>query len=206
MIRRIGVTAGLSVLGSLIAATGAFANTATVGQLFPPTLSCSGSFTYLQTAAVGNSYVIPFNGTITSWSFQDAATPVTGLKLKVGRAVGGQYVIDAEAAAGTQTPNTVNTYSANIPVKAGQFIGMTQAGGDCASPAPGYTFTAFTGDVTPSSTPVTPLGMAAASVPIQATVQEAPTGQRAAALKKCKKKHSHKARKKCKKKANLLPI
>ena len=33
-----------------------------------------------------------------------------------------------------------------------------------------------------------------------------PTGQRAAALKKCKKKHSKKARKKCRKKAQLLPI
>jgi hypothetical protein len=34
----------------------------------------------------------------------------------------------------------------------------------------------------------------------------APTGQRAAALKKCKKKHSKKAKKKCKKKARLLPV
>jgi hypothetical protein len=33
-----------------------------------------------------------------------------------------------------------------------------------------------------------------------------PTGQRAAALKKCKKKHSHKAKKKCKKKARKLPV
>jgi neocarzinostatin family protein len=33
-----------------------------------------------------------------------------------------------------------------------------------------------------------------------------PTGQRAAALKKCKKKHSHRQRKKCKKKAKLLPV
>jgi hypothetical protein len=33
-----------------------------------------------------------------------------------------------------------------------------------------------------------------------------PTGQRAAALKKCKKKHRKQARKKCKKKANLLPV
>jgi hypothetical protein len=32
------------------------------------------------------------------------------------------------------------------------------------------------------------------------------TGQRAAALKKCKKKHSKKARKKCRNKANLLPV
>lgn len=33
-----------------------------------------------------------------------------------------------------------------------------------------------------------------------------PTGQRAAALKKCKKKHSHKKRKRCKKRANRLPV
>jgi hypothetical protein len=33
-----------------------------------------------------------------------------------------------------------------------------------------------------------------------------PTGQRAAALKKCKKKHTAKARKRCRKKANLLPV
>jgi hypothetical protein len=34
----------------------------------------------------------------------------------------------------------------------------------------------------------------------------APTGQRAAALKKCKKKHSKKAGKKCRKKSKLLPV
>jgi hypothetical protein len=33
-----------------------------------------------------------------------------------------------------------------------------------------------------------------------------PTGQQAAALKKCKKKHSHKKRKKCRKKAQQLPV
>jgi hypothetical protein len=38
------------------------------------------------------------------------------------------------------------------------------------------------------------------------TTPTAPTGQRAAALKKCKKKHPHKAKKKCKKKANRLPV
>ena len=37
-------------------------------------------------------------------------------------------------------------------------------------------------------------------------VASTPTGQRAAALKKCKKKHSKKARKKCRKKAQRLPV
>ena len=39
-----------------------------------------------------------------------------------------------------------------------------------------------------------------------ATQSCTPTGQRAAALKKCKKKQSKKARKKCRKKAQLLPV
>jgi hypothetical protein len=47
---------------------------------------------------------------------------------------------------------------------------------------------------TPPSVPATP-----PSVP-------ANTGQRAAALKKCKKKHSAKARKRCRKKAKLIPV
>ena len=42
--------------------------------------------------------------------------------------------------------------------------------------------------------------------PTTTPVSTAPTGQRAAALKKCKKKKSATARKKCKKKAKKLPI
>jgi hypothetical protein len=41
---------------------------------------------------------------------------------------------------------------------------------------------------------------------LPAPTTPAATGQRAAALAKCKKKKSKKARKKCKKKANLLPV
>lgn len=47
---------------------------------------------------------------------------------------------------------------------------------------------------TPAVPPITPV-----------TPAPGPTGQRAAALKKCKKKHSKQARKKCKRKAKLLP-
>ncbi|MDX6616630.1 MAG: hypothetical protein QOD60_1721 [Solirubrobacterales bacterium] len=58
-----------------------------------------------------------------------------------------------------------------------------------ASPGGDFTFTTY---VVPSaSAPSTSAG---------------PTGQRAAALKKCKKKHSHKKRKKCKKRAQKLPV
>jgi CSLREA domain-containing protein len=54
---------------------------------------------------------------------------------------------------------------------------------------------AGTGDGCPVSTPPPP-----------SSGSSGPTGQRAAALKKCKKKKSAKARKKCKKKANKLPV
>jgi hypothetical protein len=42
--------------------------------------------------------------------------------------------------------------------------------------------------------------------PASAAAPPGPTGQRDAALKKCKKKHSRKARRKCRKKAALLPV
>jgi hypothetical protein len=48
--------------------------------------------------------------------------------------------------------------------------------------------------------------IASRSFTVQASPPAGPTGQRAAALKKCKKKKSAKARKKCKAKANKLPV
>jgi hypothetical protein len=49
-------------------------------------------------------------------------------------------------------------------------------------------------------------GTATSPPPPPPAANTGPTGQRAAALKKCKKKKSKQARKKCKKKANRLPV
>jgi PASTA domain len=119
----------------LLSASSAGATTVTVGQLFTPMSGCGGA-TFLQTGmASGTSYTVPTAGVITSWSFEDGASAVSGLKLKVGRsATVGNYTIVADAAAGTQVANTVNTYSAHIPVKAGDLIGLFATGsGPCAS-------------------------------------------------------------------------
>ncbi len=106
--------------------------TTTVGQLFPPTFDCVGQRTYLQTGvADGNSYVIPRGGVMTEWTFRSGATPVVGLELKVGHETDTGYVIDAEAVAGPQTPNAANSYPVNIPVVAGQMIGIAHNGGNC---------------------------------------------------------------------------
>jgi hypothetical protein len=163
------------------------------------------------------SYVIPFDGVITSWAWHAGATPVTDLKLKVGRSVGGgQFVIDAEAPAGSQTPNAATSYPANILVQADEIIGITQNGGSCTSEDVGYETTFWEGDVPPSPNPVTPFAtFPDRSLPVQVTVAQTPvtqpTGQRAAALKRCKKrarKHNwpHSKLKKCKKRARLLPV
>jgi hypothetical protein len=207
MARKILVALGLTALVSLGSAAAASATTATVGELFNPTANCVGTYTYLQTGSSGGGgFVIPFNGVITSWTFQEGALTVNGLKLKVGHQAGSQFVIDAESPAGTQTPNAATPYPVNIPVQAGQYIGISQTGGgSCVGAAPGYTITGFTGDVPPGST-ATPLGNAPGyRLPVQATVLQV-TGQRAAALKKCKKKHSNRARKRCRKKAKKLPL
>jgi hypothetical protein len=86
------------------------------------------------------------------------------------------------------------------------------SGGDAffaASSPPSTTWIPFTGDLDEVDqafktyvAPPTP--GAPPSGPTPPT--SAPTGQRAAALKKCKKKHSKLARKKCKKRANKLPV
>jgi hypothetical protein len=113
----------------ILSASSAAAKSVTIGQLSTPNQSCVDA-TLLQPGAAG-AYTVPKAGVITSWSFQDAGTINPGLKLKVARPTGtaDTYKIVAEDTAGTQTPNTVNTYSAHIPVRAGNFLGIYQGGG-----------------------------------------------------------------------------
>jgi hypothetical protein len=103
----------------------------------------------------GTSYTVPKAGVITSWSFDDGATTVPGLKLKVGHSAGGvDYKITGEAAAGGQTANAVNTYKTHIPVKAGALIGILQNGGNCGSNTGNGadSFVAALSDVLPGTT------------------------------------------------------
>lgn len=123
-----------AVFGGVSAASAA-ATTVKVGQLFTPNYpSCSGG-TALQThVASGNSYRVPKDGVITSWSWHDGANTVPGLQLKVGRQKSGAtYKIVGQATAGGQTPNTVHTYHTHIRVHAGDLIGVYENGGSCYS-------------------------------------------------------------------------
>jgi hypothetical protein len=64
---------------------------------------------------------------------------------------------------------------------------------------------AFRTYVAPPTTEPPPTATPPADMPL-AVGASTPNGQRAAATKKCKKKHSHKQRKRCNKKANRLPL
>ncbi len=134
------------------------------------------------------------------------------------------------------TAGIVNPFATRLPVSGGEMLGLRGenaastyggmagdnvlelSGGD---PAPGETRSAVG-----APEPVTLVNVSAVlepdadgdgfgdetqdQCPTNATTQgpcpATATGQRAAALKKCKKKHSAKKRKKCKKKANKLPV
>jgi len=131
--RRGALAVGLASAIGLLAPSAAEARTVTIGQLFTPTLSCNQDLTVLQLGAKGRTYRVPKAGVITSWSFETGATIVSNLTLKVARPSGGGYRITGQAKAGAETSNSVNTYKAKIPVKAGELIGIYENGGDCAS-------------------------------------------------------------------------
>jgi Ca2+-binding RTX toxin-like protein len=149
-----------------------------VGQNFAPT-ACTGgtTFTALQfTSGEGNPYTVAAAGVITSWSFQTGSSAVPGLKLKVARPQSalGSYLFIGESAAGTQTPNAVNTYPANIPVEAGDTIGIyfgAPAGAPCYTPLlhPNDDVVLFDGDPPANTTAMVEDGTTA-RIPVSATV------------------------------------
>ena len=153
-------------------------STSTVGQNFAPT-ACNGAttFTALQfKSAAGNPYTVATAGVISSWSFRSGSSAVPGLKLKVARPQStlGSYLFVGEAAAGTQTPNAVNTYPANIPVQAGDVIGIyfgAPAGAPCYDPTlqAGDDVVFFDGDP-PVNSVATVVDGTSARIPVSAAV------------------------------------
>jgi hypothetical protein len=140
----LGLLACLAAIGLAVStAAAAKPKTVTVGQNVTPTEPCSGPFTVLQTGvASGRSYTVPKAGVITSWSWEDGPSTVSGLKLAVARKVGlGRYEIVGTARAGKQTVDSIHTYKAHIPVKAGDVIGFSLSPSGAGSCVQGTTST-----------------------------------------------------------------
>jgi hypothetical protein len=247
MIRKIGLAS--MIAGFALAAPGPASAATTLGETFVPE-SC-GTDTYIQTADPGNRYMVPFDGVITQWSYRSDSTPPAGIRFKVGRtaayadlSMDTNVTIVGQSATETLVPDALNTYGTQIPVKAGDRIGEFIPA-DCSRFDPSYTDHYFNADVQPGDTELFThetyqqdisavlepdcdhdgLGDETQDPDILSCKPPA-TGQRAAALKKCKKKHKkalerktanhtltpqvkkqlNKKFKKCKKKANLLPL
>jgi hypothetical protein len=236
MIRKAGLlTVLVGAAGIALAAPGGASAATTLGQTFVPTNDFSDGWTGLQAESPADQYAAPSPGVITSWSFEASAGSVPqGLKLKVGRAGGGtDFTIVGESSPKNPTASQLNTYTdVSIPVQTGDVIGLYMG----SLTADTYRNTALDsgfgeveqeGDFAPN-TSTTYEGPFNIQLDVSAKLEPdcdhdgsgdesqdsdtsschpaAVTGQRAAALKKCKKKKTKKARKKCRKKARKLPV
>jgi hypothetical protein len=159
-----------------LVAVGSAWGATTVGQLFDPIDGCAANSIYLQTGvASGTGYTIPSDGVVTSWSYRLDNAAISGLTLEIaGPGAAGSHTIVGQAAAGSQTPGAVNSYPAQIPVKAGDVVGIffgsggncvlgTGMGGDAIdyhagdlSPGASATFTQLTGNRLPVQVTVEP--------------------------------------------------
>jgi hypothetical protein len=139
LVRRFSL-ASVVVALSLAASASPATASVTVGQTAqsPPVSSNTGdSFDLLQATVVsGNGYVVPTNGTLTSWSTYANASGGM-LAMKIYRPLGGNtYMAVAHDGPRALTPSVLNTFTGlNVQVKAGDVLGdgtPSAAGGPSA--------------------------------------------------------------------------
>ncbi len=128
MLRRLGFTAVVASIGALLVATAAQASTIAVGSVLPPgsTPTAFGQVeTFFNTALPekGANLTSPVSGAIVRWRVQDAEGGPFYLRVLRPNGSGGYM------AAGTSNPATpsgggLQTFTANLPVKAGDLIGV----------------------------------------------------------------------------------
>jgi len=151
--------AGLVAVVVLVPSSGANASE-TIGEAFTPDPngSCGGDGLVFQTSSPGARYAAPEAGVINSWTFTAASAPgqVGSLKLKVGRVVApNTLTIAGESPLVTPVAGRENTYPVQIPVAAGDLLGLYIAEDThCLRDAPsfGYTILSRPGDAQVGST------------------------------------------------------
>jgi hypothetical protein len=96
-----------------------------IGATFVPT-DGYGAGTYLQSVTPAGQYSAPSSGVISSWSYQAGSAPALAIKLKVARSAAGgdDFTIVGESALKNPVLDMLNTYSVQIPVQAGDFLGL----------------------------------------------------------------------------------
>jgi hypothetical protein len=155
MMRRISLASFVAVAALIATSASPARASITIGQLAPETSSnCRGTLDRVQgTVTSGNTYVVPGTGTITSWSTN--AKPVAGQQqtMKVFRPLGGaSYMVVGHAGPSPLAAGLINTFPANVAVKAGDVVGLNTVNASTmfphaclfdASPGDSHGFRAF---------------------------------------------------------------
>jgi hypothetical protein len=141
MLRRILFASALAIGGLGLAAPAGASAATTLGETFAPTsdLSCGGpNNEVVQThRASGTSYAAPSAGVLTSWSFEASTTDSTTLTLRVYRPTGTPQTFTVVAEAGAPQAilqsSGLHTFLTQIPMEAGDLIGIRTTDGPCAT-------------------------------------------------------------------------
>ena len=113
-----------------------------IGSTFDPGTSSCGDFLLQSVSPPTDSYVVPFAGVLTSWSYQ-AAGESGQLKLKVADPEGGNlFTVVGESAVEVAQANVLNTFPTRIRVQALDVIGLTPvtSGIPCVRSMTGYSY------------------------------------------------------------------
>ena len=146
-VRRLSLVSVLAASLSLVASPSPATASVTLGQVVAnPDLFCSELRDRVQLNTSGNSYVVPNTGGVTAWTVSswssNAGTGAGQVKMKIYRPV--PQTPDSYSVVGHEGPhnlpsNSLQTFPANIAVKAGDVLGLNTLSGDphCATTASG---------------------------------------------------------------------
>jgi Ca2+-binding RTX toxin-like protein len=142
LMRRFSLASSVA-LAALIAPASPAGAAITIGETFTPDQNFGGSGVFIQSGSPGNSYTVPAEGVITSWSFQAAAGVTPPLKLKVVRPAGGNdFTTVGDSNLETPMPGILSSWPTRIAVRAGDllahFYTNTTVGHRDLSPGSGY--------------------------------------------------------------------
>jgi hypothetical protein len=147
------IPAAILAATALMAAPSGAGAAAQVGQTVDPAGSfCSpNNLTWLQSISPSNgSFVVPFDGVITSWSYQGGAFPPAQLKLKVGRVGATSLTIVGESTPQPPVANQINTFPTQVTAHDDDVIGFLTTNGQCAAlNQVGYAAVFANGDILP---------------------------------------------------------
>ncbi len=143
----------LSAVGFLAMHAVPAAASVTIGQVADPNAgNCDAGTEFVQLGvASGNPYVVPGNGTITSWTVQAGGDPGR-LTMKIFRKLADPATYQVVGSTGPQmlTPGGTagNTFRANVRVRQGDLLGLhTVTFTPCQFKNPGSRLATFSGDL-----------------------------------------------------------